>query len=324
MSRLTDASERVGRWVGIDEAGYGPNLGPLVMTAVIAEGPIAFPPDLWIDLSRKVARAGSSDDRLWVDDSKKVFSRGNGRDRLEAATLAALSTTGVNPRSFHDLLQAVGVDERATKALLHWAEAKSYALPTSGSVERVSDALRSNPFDGAGWRISSIRTVVLDAEIFNERLEVLQSKALVHFEAFVTLLRPLIDQPATTFVRGDKHGGRHYYYAPLTDAFPDRWIDRIEESPSCSRYSIRGENAPLTLELIPRADASDGLVALASIVSKCIRELWMDVFNGYWLRRVPGLRPTAGYPQDARRFRSAIESVAEVQVEPTRSWWRAK
>ena len=25
------------RWVGIDEAGYGPNLGPLVMTAVIAE-----------------------------------------------------------------------------------------------------------------------------------------------------------------------------------------------------------------------------------------------------------------------------------------------
>ena len=25
-------------WAGIDEAGYGPNLGPLVMTAVIAEG----------------------------------------------------------------------------------------------------------------------------------------------------------------------------------------------------------------------------------------------------------------------------------------------
>ena len=24
------------RWVGIDEAGYGPNLGPMVMTAVIA------------------------------------------------------------------------------------------------------------------------------------------------------------------------------------------------------------------------------------------------------------------------------------------------
>ena len=38
-------------WVGIDEAGYGPNLGPLVMTAVVAAGPDDRRPDLWGDLS---------------------------------------------------------------------------------------------------------------------------------------------------------------------------------------------------------------------------------------------------------------------------------
>ena len=63
-------------WAGIDEAGYGPNLGPLVMTAIVAEG---RPPDLWADLAATVCRAGESADRLWVDDSKLVYQGRQGR-----------------------------------------------------------------------------------------------------------------------------------------------------------------------------------------------------------------------------------------------------
>ena len=72
------------------------------------------------------------------------------------------------------------------------------------------------------------------------------------------------------------------------------------ERPELSQYTIRDRNRRLELSLMPRADQSDGLVALASIVSKTVRELWMDVFNAYWRRRVPGLRPTAGYPTGRR------------------------
>ena len=32
----------------------------------------------------------------------------------------------------------------------------------------------------------------------------------------------------------------------------------------------------------------------------------MKVFNRYWQRKVPGIKPTAGYPLDARRFRKEI------------------
>src|ERR1700735_2232420 len=46
------------RWVGIDEAGYGPNLGPMVMTAVVDEGPVGRTPDLWRHLAGTGARAG--------------------------------------------------------------------------------------------------------------------------------------------------------------------------------------------------------------------------------------------------------------------------
>ncbi len=153
------------------------------------------------------------------------------------------------------------------------------------------------------------------------------SKAGVHFEAFARLLRWVWELSADgrpAHVCGDKHGGRHYYLEPLLSVFPEAWIDRGAEGPELSAYTIRGEGRTLHLRLRPRADAGDGFVALASIVSKTLREEWMDVFNAFWAGHVPGLRPTAGYPVDAARFRRAVEpSALTLGVEP-RSWWRAR
>ena len=39
------------------------------------------------------------------------------------------------------------------------------------------------------------------------------------------------------------------------------------------------------------------------MTAKYLRELAMRAFNEFWCARVPGLRPTAGYPVDARRFK---------------------
>ena len=90
------------RWVGIDEAGYGPNLGPLVMTAVIAEGGNATerrarragPPGRPLAYCDDVDRAGGDPPRFWVDDSKAILRGGKGRERLEATCLAVLVPPG--------------------------------------------------------------------------------------------------------------------------------------------------------------------------------------------------------------------------------------
>ena len=90
-ARPRDSSEDpapTAHWVGIDEAGYGPNLGPLVMTAVVAEGYAGPRPDLWKELAGIVSRAGGPADRLWIDDSKKVLLGAQGSRRLDAAVAA--------------------------------------------------------------------------------------------------------------------------------------------------------------------------------------------------------------------------------------------
>jgi hypothetical protein len=44
------------------------------------------------------------------------------------------------------------------------------------------------------------------------------------------------------------------------------------------------------------------------MAAKYLRELAMKAFNQFWQQHVPGLKPTAGYPVDARRFRAEIDA----------------
>ena len=330
------------RWIGIDEAGYGPNLGPLVMTAVVAESrdpPEASTPweerpspDLWRDLAGSVDRAGGDPGRFWIDDSKAILRNGRGRDQLEATCMALLHAIGLElPSDPEGLLAAVGAETCGESELGRWrdASARCPRWPATTLLAGLPARLSNRPLEPTdrSWRIVSVRSVVLGPERFNRRLSRLDSKAQVHFTAFSELLRlawDLAGDDRPTAVSCDKHGGRHYYLAPLTEAFPDLWIERGPEGPELSRYALRGQGRTLRLSLSPRADGSNGLVALASIVSKTIREVWMDVFNAFWTCRVAGLRPTAGYPVDAERFRRSIEPLACSQGLDPDWWWRRK
>lgn len=331
------------RWVGIDEAGYGPNLGPLVMTAVVVEtdspdggpeSPALDPPErFWDDLRETVCRAGGRDGRLWVDDSKAILKGGKGRDRLVASCLAALDAAGHPlPNCLASLVEALcGTASADPGELARWLapDGGAAAWPGAEALERAASRHRHRPLEprGGGWRITQVRSVIVGPERFNEGLARHGSKAAVHFEAFARLLRDVWTLAADgrpTWVRGDKHGGRHYYGEPLGAAFPEARIERGSEGPALSEYWLGAPGRRMGLRLSPRADAQDGLVALASIVSKTAREVWMDVFNAFWAERVSGLKPTAGYPVDAARFRRAIEPASlAIGLEP-RLWWRER
>src|SRR5207249_618617 len=97
------------------------------------------------------------------------------------------------------------------------------------------------------------------------------------------------------------------------------FVFRLKESAELSIYRI----GPMEFRFQPRAESLFP-VALASMVSKYIRELAMHRFNRFWSEKIPGLKPTQGYFADAHRFR---EEIAEEQRRldiPDHQLWRCR
>ena len=79
--------------IGTDEAGYGPNLGPLLVAASCWKMPAGCAPDQLYDrLSEEFTPeiSGKSDSRLVLADSKALYSSGGTLERIEAPVLGGL------------------------------------------------------------------------------------------------------------------------------------------------------------------------------------------------------------------------------------------
>jgi len=308
--------------VGIDEAGYGPNLGPLVQAAVALRLPDGDPAG-WETLRPVVRRCGEkADGRLLIDDSKQVYTR-HGLAALERGVQAALllmeSTVG-------DLLRRSalpGVHEELTGEAWYDPAEPAPVAADPGTVFADFDAFAKRSEAGAGFGAPAAS--VVPAPRFNRVCDENGSKAVVLSHGLAELIPAALGgmrrDGEPVVIQCDKHGGRNYYAAMLQEAFPDGWIVPERESADESRYRVELLDRPVTITFRPRAEADSVAVALASMLCKYLREVCMRQFNRFWAVHVPGIRPTAGYPGDAKRFFEEIRpAMAKLGLTDDQVW----
>ena len=318
--------------IGIDEAGYGPNLGPLVMTSVACRVPSQLAgTSLWKALKKAVRRqADPEDSRFVVDDSKLVYSTATGIGTLEPAVWSVL--TSAQPKEFVTLREYIdwicpsSGDELQQEPWFTGKTNVPFAQHHSAYQDAIS--LFARTCQHCGILFGPVYSVVICPPRFNQLLNHWDSKGAILGHGLSELLNRGLssvdpwreDEPIDFMI--DKHGGRNCYYAILQEAMGEDMVVAHEEGMNRSVYSVCGREVRFTFQ--PRADAEHFCVAVASMASKYLRELLMLEFNQFWLSHLPDLKPTAGYPGDSARFYKAIKPIAKRLGIPRTALWRRR
>ena len=306
---------------GIDEAGFGPLLGPLVVSAAaisLPESRIAC--DMWKLLAPAATKGRSrSKQAVLIADSKKVFHRGgdSALAPLERGVLTMLATRGVRPASLRALLKVVAPRALENVDQYPWYAGADLSLPRCADATDV--ALAGNALAAAmkkaGLVLTALRSEVIFAGEFNRTVAATQNKSVTLFDINGRLLYYLWPKlwaggDGLARIYADRLGGRMRYLGPLQRVLENCSFTIIQESEAISGYRI--VDGPRTAELFygVEFDQHHLPVAFASMVSKYIRELFMELINAWWARHVPGLAPTAGYYTDGKRFLEQIASAA--------------
>jgi ribonuclease HII len=308
-------------YVGIDENGMGPRLGPLVVTAVVAR---ALPEKDGAKIATSKPRGALA---KRIGDSKKLLGPGDTTlgeawaraivTRTNERSNATLTTGPLTPT---DLISTVALDSEATlrspcpshHADLCWgSEGEMFAATdeTVASCRRDLDRLEARGLDILGVRVG-----VVCVRRLNEAVEAGLSRFDVDLHTMERLTLAARDSVgADVYALCGKVGGFDFYgerFGPLNG----RLHTMLCEGRARSEYAFPGVGR---LAFLRDADESHLIVSLASLVGKWVRDHLMHRIVRWHRSHVPDVPEASGYhdPVSARFIKTTALVRKQLRVD---------
>ena len=225
---------------------------------------------------------------------------------LERPALVMLAVAGQRPRNWRALLDALAPDAIAPLDRYPWYAGRNIDLPLCSGVGDIgtrANALRRNMVEERVELLGAFAEPILEGQ-FNDLVSKTGNKAVAMLGTALRVMDRILRCTPDRRVRlcVDRLGGRVHYREALQTAFPEFELQILEECPERSAYRLANSSRVCRVEFVAGGEDRHFAIALASVFSKYLRELYMHVFNDYWSGQVTSLRPTAGYYTDAKRW----------------------
>jgi ribonuclease HII len=259
--------------IGADENGLGARLGPLVVTAVLAQVDESGLAQLRRKLPKKIAAD--------LDDSKRLVSHADSR-LGEAWARAAVDPAAKAPGELVSRLSLAGDEELRAPCPKHveaqcWSAGSETFAAEPALVERVRGHLGA--LEQRGIRVVTVKSRILCTRRLNDARARGHNRFVSDLHAMEELVLALRREAGSDVhaVCGKVGGMGDYsrFFGPLGG-----WLHAVLEqgrARSSYRFPKLGE-----LHFVRDADACDPLVMLASLIGKWLREILMARVSRYY------------------------------------------